>query len=59
VLSSYHEHEYIEGPLEYGAAGHIAKVEGPQAIVEAVRKVTRGERGLFRQKAKNGMQGNE
>jgi DNA-binding NarL/FixJ family response regulator len=52
VLSSYNEPFYIEGVLEYGAAGYLTKDEGPEVIVEAVGKVAKGERGLFSQKAK-------
>ena len=52
VLSSYNETYFIEGALEYGAAGYITKDEAPEMIVEAVGKVAKGERGLFSQKAK-------
>lgn len=59
VLSSYDGTYYIEGALEYGAAGYITKDEGPEMLVDAVRRVAKGERGLFSQKAEKAIQETE
>jgi DNA-binding NarL/FixJ family response regulator len=45
ALSAHADKEYIQGLLASGAAGYLTKEEAPQTIVEAVRGVTRGERG--------------
>jgi len=45
ALSAHQDKEYISGLLASGAAGYLTKGESPQAIVEAVRGVARGEQG--------------
>jgi DNA-binding NarL/FixJ family response regulator len=46
ALSAYDDHEYIEGMLANGAAGYLTKDEAPSILVQAMRRVMRGERGL-------------
>jgi DNA-binding NarL/FixJ family response regulator len=45
VLSAYDDKQYILELLANGAAGYLTKEEAPEAIVEAVRGVARGEQG--------------
>jgi DNA-binding NarL/FixJ family response regulator len=45
VLSAYDDEAYIKGLLSSGAAGYLVKAEVPQAIIEAIRGVARGEQG--------------
>jgi DNA-binding NarL/FixJ family response regulator len=45
ALSAYDDKQYIQELLAKGAAGYLIKEEAPEAIVEAVRGVARGERG--------------
>lgn len=45
ALSAYDDKQYILGMLSSGAAGYLTKEEAPDAIVEAVRGVARGEEG--------------
>ncbi len=45
ALSAYDDKQYILGLLSAGAAGYLTKEEVPEAIVEAVRGVSRGEEG--------------
>ena len=45
ALSAYDDKQYIMGSLSSGAAGYLTKEEVPEAIVEAVRGVSRGEEG--------------
>jgi DNA-binding NarL/FixJ family response regulator len=45
ALSAYDDKQYILGLLSSGAAGYLTKEEVPEAIVEAVRGVARGEQG--------------
>jgi two-component system, NarL family, response regulator DegU len=45
ALSAHDDKEYIQELLASGAAGYLVKEEVPEAIVEAVRGVSRGERG--------------
>lgn len=47
ALSAYDDKQYIQELLAKGAAGYLIKEEAPEAIVEAVRGVSRGERGWF------------
>jgi DNA-binding NarL/FixJ family response regulator len=49
-LSSYDDREYISQLLALGAAGYMIKDEVPEAIVEAVRGVGRGEKGWLSRK---------
>ena len=49
-LSSYDDREYISQLLALGAAGYMIKDEVPEAIVEAVRGVARGEKGWLSRK---------
>ncbi|HJW83101.1 MAG TPA: response regulator transcription factor [Anaerolineae bacterium] len=45
ALSAHDDKQYIMGSLSSGAAGYLTKEEVPEAIVEAVRGVSRGEEG--------------
>lgn len=45
ALSAHDDRQYIQELLSNGAAGYLIKEEVPEAIVEAVRGVSRGERG--------------
>lgn len=45
ALSAYDDKQYILGLLASGASGYLIKEEAPDIIVEAVRGVSRGERG--------------
>ena len=47
VLSAYDDDEYIREMLANGAAGYLIKDEAPERILEAVRGVALGKRGLF------------
>ncbi len=49
-LSSYDDQQYIQGMLESGAAGYLTKEEAPQILIQAVRRVARGEHGWFSQR---------
>jgi DNA-binding NarL/FixJ family response regulator len=45
ALSAHDDKQYIQELLSNGAAGYLIKEEVPEAIVEAVRGVARGEKG--------------
>jgi DNA-binding NarL/FixJ family response regulator len=45
ALSAHDDRQYIQELLSNGAAGYLVKEEVPEAIVEAVRGVSRGEKG--------------
>ncbi len=45
ALSAHDDKQYIQELLANGAAGYLVKEEVPEAIVEAVRGVSRGEKG--------------
>lgn len=45
ALSAHDDKQYIQELLANGAAGYLIKEEVPEAIVEAVRGVSRGEQG--------------
>lgn len=45
VLSSYDDKQFIFSLLGNGVAGYLTKEEIPETIVEAVRGVSRGEKG--------------
>jgi DNA-binding NarL/FixJ family response regulator len=47
ALSAYDDEQYVGELLATGAAGYLTKDEAPEAIVEAVRGVARGEKGWF------------
>ena len=47
ALSAYEDNQYIHGVLENGASGYLTKDEAPHSIVEAVRRVAQGEKGLL------------
>lgn len=47
VLSAYDDDEYIKEMLANGAAGYLIKDEAPERIIEAIRGVALGKRGLF------------
>lgn len=49
-LSSYDDNEYISQMLSLGAAGYLIKDEVPEAIIDAVRGVARGEMGWVSRK---------
>lgn len=45
ALSAHDDTAYVRNLLESGAAGYLMKEEAPEAIVDAVRGVARGEQG--------------
>lgn len=45
ALSAHDDKQYIQELLAKGAAGYLIKEEVPEAIIEAVRGVSRGEQG--------------
>lgn len=45
ALSAHDDKQYIQELLANGASGYLVKEEVPEAIVEAVRGVSRGEKG--------------
>jgi DNA-binding NarL/FixJ family response regulator len=45
ALSAHDDKQYIQELLANGAAGYLVKEEVPEAILEAVRGVSRGENG--------------
>jgi DNA-binding NarL/FixJ family response regulator len=45
ALSAHDDKQYIQELLTNGASGYLIKEEVPEAIVEAVRGVARGEKG--------------
>jgi DNA-binding NarL/FixJ family response regulator len=45
ALSAHDDRQYIQELLSIGAAGYLVKEEVPEAIIEAVRGVARGEQG--------------
>lgn len=45
ALSAHDDRQYIQELLANGAAGYLVKEEVPEAIIEAVRGVSRGEQG--------------
>lgn len=45
ALSAHDDRQYIQELLANGASGYLVKEEVPEAIVEAVRGVSRGEQG--------------
>lgn len=45
ALSAHDDKQYIQELLAIGAAGYLVKEEVPEAIIEAVRGVARGEQG--------------
>lgn len=45
ALSAHDDRQYIQQLLSTGASGYLVKEEVPEAIVEAVRGVARGEQG--------------
>ena len=49
-LSTYDDREYISQLLALGAAGYLIKDEVPEAIIEAIRGVGRGETGWISRK---------
>jgi two-component system response regulator DegU len=50
ALSAHDDKQYIQELLASGAAGYLVKEEVPEAIVEAVRGVARGEKGWVSRK---------
>jgi len=50
ALSSYVDRQYIFGVLSSGALGYLSKEEIPQTIVDAVRGVSKGEKGWLSRK---------
>jgi DNA-binding NarL/FixJ family response regulator len=51
ALSAYDDEHYIRELLANGAAGYLTKDEAPEAILEAVHGVARGEGGWFSRRA--------
>lgn len=51
ALSAYDDGQYILELLAIGAAGYLTKEEAPEAIVDAVRGVARGEEGWLSRRA--------
>jgi two-component system response regulator DegU len=49
-LSSYDDREYISQLFSLGASGYLIKDEVPEAIIEAVRGVARGDTGWVSRK---------
>jgi len=49
-LSSYDDREYISQLLTMGASGYLLKDEVPDAIIDAIRGVARGETGWVSRK---------
>ena len=47
ALSAYDDHHFIQALLENGASGYLTKDEAPKRVVEAIRRVARGEKGLL------------
>lgn len=43
VVSGYLSDEYIDAAMDAGAWGYVAKSEGPDAIVEAIRRAAQGQ----------------
>lgn len=50
ALSAYDDKDYIVELLSNGAAGYLMKEEVPDAIIEAVRGIARGEEGWVSRK---------
>jgi DNA-binding NarL/FixJ family response regulator len=50
ALSSYDDEQYVLGMLDSGAAGYLTKEEAPQTLVQAVRRIARGELGWISQR---------
>lgn len=51
ALSAYDDEEYIRNLLIEGAAGYLTKEEAPNAIVDAVRGVAKGQEGWLSRRA--------
>ncbi|MCL4559462.1 MAG: response regulator transcription factor [Chloroflexi bacterium] len=49
AFSAYNDRYYVKTVLENGASGYLIKDEPPHKIVEAVRRVAKGEKGWFSQ----------
>jgi two-component system, NarL family, response regulator DegU len=50
ALSAHDDKQYIQELLRNGASGYLTKEEVPEAIIEAVRGVARGEQGWVSRK---------
>ncbi|MEJ2599780.1 MAG: response regulator transcription factor [Anaerolineales bacterium] len=50
ALSAHEDKQYIRELLANGASGYLVKDEAPEAIIEAVRGVARGEQGWVSRK---------
>ncbi len=50
ALSAHDDKQYIQELLANGASGYLTKEEVPEAIIEAVRGVARGEQGWVSRK---------
>jgi DNA-binding NarL/FixJ family response regulator len=46
ALSAYEDRQFILGYLTQGIAGFLVKDDAPETVVDAVRRVSRGERWL-------------
>lgn len=51
ALSAFDDEYFVRELLANGAAGYLTKDEAPEAIVDAVRGVARGEQGWFSRRA--------
>jgi DNA-binding NarL/FixJ family response regulator len=45
ALSAYEDREFVLNMLDSGAAGYLLKGDAPTLLIDAVRSVSRGERG--------------
>ena len=55
ALSAYDDPQYIQVMLDYGAAGYLVKDEGPESVIEAVRKIAHSEEKWISQATKKRM----
>lgn len=50
ILSGYSNPEFIDSALEIGVDGYLLKDEAPECLIEAVRRIASGDKGLFSEK---------
>lgn len=53
VLSAHTDKHFVQGVLEYGMAGYLAKDEAPEKVVDAIRRVAAGSGGFFSERVIN------
>jgi DNA-binding NarL/FixJ family response regulator len=51
AVSAYDDLHYINGMLQNGAAGYLTKEEVPDILIQAIRKIVRGENGWISRRA--------